>query len=72
MLEENKIVARRFFEEIHYQVKIELVDEMIAQDYVAHGSGLLAQGREAVNKSIATTRPDINVIMESKLRKRIR
>ena len=48
MLEENKIVARRFFEEIHYQVKIELVDEMIAQDYVAHGSGSLAQGCEAV------------------------
>jgi hypothetical protein len=38
MLEENKIVARRFFEEIYSQGKIELVDELIAQDYVAHGS----------------------------------
>ncbi len=39
MSEENKAVARRFFEEVHSQGKVELVEELMAADYIAKGAG---------------------------------
>ena len=67
MLDENKTVARKFFEDIYSQGNLDLVDELVAQDYVAHGAGPLAQGHEAVKKSIASKPPDINVVVEQQV-----
>ena len=61
MSEENKAVARRFFEEVYSQGKVELVDELMAADYVAEGAGMYTTGLEAVKRSILSKPPGIDV-----------
>lgn len=77
MTVENKAVARRFFEEIYSQAKVELIEELMSPDYVAFGPGsepnviesprARAVGLEAVRKSIVSKPPDINVVVEEQI-----
>ncbi len=75
--EANKQVVRRFFEELYTGGDISLVDELIAENYVAHGPGsagnasenesVQAVGREAVRASIESKPPDIRVTIEQQI-----
>ena len=67
MSEENKAIARRFFEEIYSQGRLDLVDDIIAPNYVAEGAGPYAQGREAVKRSITDKPPGTNVKVEEQI-----
>ena len=67
MSEQNKVVARRFFEEVYSQGKVELVEELMAADYVAEGAGLYAAGLEAVKRSIRNKPPSIDVKVEEQI-----
>ena len=67
MSEANKAVARRFFEEIYSQGRVELIEELIAPDYFAVGAGSTARGHEAVRKSIEAKPPDISAVVEEQI-----
>ncbi len=48
-LEENKTLARRFFEEVASQQKLDLIDELFAPEYVLHDpANPMVQNREAL------------------------
>ena len=42
-VEQNKVVARRLFEEVFNDKKVELVDELVADDVVDHNKIIFAQ-----------------------------
>ncbi len=42
-LEQNKIVAERFFEEVFNNKKVELVNELVASDAVGHNKIIFAR-----------------------------
>ena len=71
MSEENKALFRRWFEEVWNQGRAEAIDEMFAEDGVAHGladaSGAELRGpahfRE-FHRSFRTAFPDIRVTVE--------
>ena len=42
-VEQNKIVAERFFEEVFNNTKVELVDKLVASDVVDHNRIIFAQ-----------------------------
>ena len=67
MSDKNKAVARRFFEEVYTQGKLELVEELMAPEYVAKGAGACTEGLEAVKGSIASKPPGINVRVEEQI-----
>ena len=67
MSEQNKTVARRFFEEVYSQGKVELVEELLAADYVAEGAGTYTAGLEAVKRSIPSKPPSIDVKVEEQI-----
>ena len=49
-VESNKATMRRFYQEIGNQGNMDLVDEIVAEDFVDHGGfpGLPHEGREAI------------------------
>ena len=59
MSDKNNAVARRFFEEVYSQGKLELVEELMAPDYVARVPAATLKGLEAVKRSIASKPPSI-------------
>ena len=67
MSEQNKTVARRFFEEVYSQGKVELVEELMAADYVAEGAGTYSTGLEAVKRSILSKPPRTDVKVEEQI-----
>ena len=67
MSEEDKALARRFFEEVYSQGNLELVEELMAPDYVAKGAGTYTEGLEAVKRSIASKPPGIDVKVEEQI-----
>ena len=67
MSEDNKALARRFFEEVYSQGKVELVEELMAADYVAQGAGTYTTGLEAVKRSILNKPPSIDVKVEEQI-----
>lgn len=77
MLEKNKTIARRFFEELYSEGKVELIEELMAPNYVASGPGSQlqvhqasesrAEGHSAVRKSIKSKPADINVVVEEQV-----
>ena len=42
-IEQNKIVAERFFEEVFNNKKVEVVDELVSGDVVDHNKIIFAQ-----------------------------
>jgi steroid delta-isomerase-like uncharacterized protein len=64
--------ARRFFDEIWSQGNFDLVDELVAPEYVGHPSGPeeRVQGPEGVKQYIVRMRtgvPDLNMTVEDQL-----
>ena len=64
MSEENKAIIQRYVEEAFNQGNLDVIDELVAPDYVNHGSipGLPAQDREDLKRVERATRaalPDI-------------
>lgn len=66
--EENKALVRRYFEEVFNQGHVDLMDELLAPDYVNHGSipGHPVQDREGIKQVEMASRaalPDIRYSM---------
>ncbi|HRK94758.1 MAG TPA: ester cyclase [Rhodospirillales bacterium] len=64
--EENKAVVRRFYDEVMGQGRIEVLDEVMDENFVDHGEALFGspQGREVLRQGIAATHsilPGMNV-----------
>jgi len=70
--EENKIVSWRLQEEVFGQGKLELVDELLASDYVSHAPGdpELSRGPEDIKRIVRTYRwafPDLTYTVEKQV-----
>jgi len=68
----SSATARRFFEEIWSQGDFDLVDELVAPEYVSHPSGPeeTVRGPEGVKEYIARLRegiPDLTVTVEDQI-----
>jgi predicted ester cyclase len=66
--EENKRVVRRFYEEVMNQGNADLLDEIMAEDFVDHGEALFGspQGRETLKEGVRGARgvlPDLHVTL---------
>jgi steroid delta-isomerase-like uncharacterized protein len=71
MLEENKALVRRWFEEVWNKGRAEAIDEMLATDGIAHGlstdpgtSMLGPAGFKLVHEQFRGAFPDITVVVE--------
>lgn len=55
--EENKAVVRRFYDEVMGQGRIEVLDDVMVEDFVDHGEALFGspQGRDTLRQGIAAT-----------------
>ena len=65
--EQNKIIARRYIEEIWSDGKIEIADAIINEDFLFHGPIREVEGIEAFKQfvgAIHSTFPDINFSVE--------
>ena len=70
--EENKRISWRLQEEVFGQGKLELVDELLAPDYVSHAPGdpVLSRGPEDIKevvRSYHSAFPDINFAVEQQV-----
>jgi steroid delta-isomerase-like uncharacterized protein len=70
--EENKIVSWRLQEEVFGQGKLELVDELLAPDYLSHAPGdpELNRGRENIKEIVRAYHsafPDIDFAVEQQV-----
>jgi steroid delta-isomerase-like uncharacterized protein len=69
MSEENKAIARRFFEQVWNEGKLDRFEEFIAQDVVPH-TGPGVTDAESMKQSLAMIRdalPDINIVLDDEL-----
>jgi predicted ester cyclase len=69
-IEENKILARRWSEELMSRGKLEVADEIVAPDYVRHdpGNPHFAGGPDAVKRHVSMLRgmlPDLTIEIEA-------
>lgn len=67
MSEENKIIARRYFEEAVNKGMLSVVDEGVASDHITHGGVVSARGPENIKQRInalCTAFPDVNYTIE--------
>lgn len=55
--EDNKQVVRRFYDEVMGEGRVEVLDEVMVEDFVDHGEALFdsPQGRETLRQGIAGT-----------------
>lgn len=70
MLEQNKKIARQVFEEIQSQGKTDLVDQIVANDYLGHTPSRDFHGPEGVKQLEAMVRsafPDLRVTVEEQV-----
>jgi len=53
--EENKAVVRRFYQEVMMEGRLNVLDEIMAEDFDDHGDAIFGspQGREALRQAIA-------------------
>ena len=70
--EENKTISRRLQEEVFGQGNVELVDELLAPDYVSHAPGAPEQrrGAENIKQIVRTYRsafPDLTYTVEEQV-----
>jgi predicted ester cyclase len=58
MSEENKVIVRRFYEEVMGQGNVNVLDEVMAPDFVDHGETLFGspQGRDTLKQGITASR----------------
>lgn len=67
--EENKVIVRRFYEEVINQGNVDAIDELMDTDHQDHGEVLFGSvhGREAIKQGIiafTTVVPDYHVTIE--------
>lgn len=72
MSEQNKSVERRLLEEVYGQGKLEVIDELVASDFVGHGTAADGgdQGRDAYKQSVVEMRgafPDLQLTVEDQI-----
>jgi predicted ester cyclase len=68
-VEENKVIVRRFYEEVMNNGEVELLDEIMDEDFDDRGEALFGspQGREVIRQGIIATRsilPDLHVSIQ--------
>lgn len=66
MSEQNKIIVRRFYDEVMSQGKVEVLDEIMVEDFIDNGETLFGspRGRETLKQSVRGSRsifPDLTV-----------
>jgi len=69
-VEENKAIARRIFEEVWNQGKLDVIDEIFDVNYVSHGFGELPPGPEGFKQFVSIYRtafPDTHFIIEDQI-----
>lgn len=67
MSEENKALARRFFEEVWNKGNLDVVDELYDANSVAHGVGEIPPGPEGFKQFVSAYRnayPDVHFAIE--------
>ena len=72
MSERNKAIERRLLEEVYSQGKLEVIDELVATDFVGHGTAADGgdQGREAYKRfaiEMRTAFPDLQITVEDQV-----
>lgn len=72
MSERNKAVERRLLEEVYSQGKLDIVDELVASDFVGHGTAADGgdQGRDAYKQFVVEMRsafPDLQITVEDQI-----
>jgi predicted ester cyclase len=70
--EENKAVVRRFYDEVMGQGRVEVLDEVMVEDFVDHGEALFGspQGRDTLRQGVAATHdilPGLHVALHEML-----
>lgn len=68
---QNKIIVRRFFDEVVNGRKLEVVDELIASDFTDHnvppGTPKGPEGMKQFLKMVGTAFPDLHITIEDML-----
>ena len=66
--EENKAIARRYWEELWNTGNLASIDEILAPDYVFHdGAGVVSRGTERIKRAspiFRTAFPDLHFVLE--------
>ncbi len=67
--ESNKTIVRRFYDEVMSQGNLDVLDDVMDENFVDHGEALFGspQGRDTLRQGIAATHgilPDLNVHLE--------
>jgi steroid delta-isomerase-like uncharacterized protein len=72
MSEQNKAIERRLLDEVYNQGKLEVIDELVASDFVGHGTATEGgdQGRDAYRNFVVEMRtafPDLQMTIEDQV-----
>lgn len=70
MSEQNKAIVRRALEEVYSRGDLDLVDDLVAEDFVAHSSGPDLRGREAIKQYVRSLReafPDLHMTIDDQV-----
>lgn len=72
MSEDNKAVARRFYEEMINEGNVDLAEELFASDHVLHDPAMPEEvrGLEGIKQYVSmyiSTYPDLNVVVEDQV-----
>lgn len=70
MSERNKAVERRLLDEVYSQGNLEVIDELVASDFVGHGTAAGGEGRDAYRQFVVEMRsafPDLRITVEDQI-----
>ena len=72
MSERNKAIERRLLDEVYSHGNLEVIDELVARDFVGHGTAAEGgdQGREAYRQFVVEMRsafPDLQMTVEDQI-----
>jgi steroid delta-isomerase-like uncharacterized protein len=68
--EESKAISRNFIEEVFNQGNLEVVDQLVASEYVNHVGGTEVRGRDGMKQFVTTYRaalPDYHCSIEDQI-----
>lgn len=64
MSQQNKLTARRFFEEIYTRGRFDLLEELVSPDYVAAGAARARVGHAGIKESLSRRPSDLRAVVE--------
>lgn len=70
MSERNKVIARRAFDEVYNQGNLELVDELVSSDFVAHVASEDIHGPAGMKQFVTSLReafPDLHIAIDDQV-----